>query len=91
MRENRYTTIAVPEEVFKELDKLRGKKTWADFLLEAVKGQKGEIVFFPDNINLEDVLTAIEKVKPPSKWSDMFKYFIVFFLAGTGLGLFLPW
>lgn len=84
-------TISVRQKTFEQLKKLKPEDiTWDEFLLKHIQ-EESEIIVFPDTIKPEDVLTAIDKVKPPSKWSDMLKYFIIFTLAGTGLGLILPW
>lgn len=37
----------------------------------------------------EDVLIAIEETRTPTKWRETIKYFILFTLAGMGLGTFL--
>lgn len=87
----RYTSISVKPSTREMLDKMRGGKDWDEFLRELVNTQgNDEVVVIPDSVHLEDVLTAIEEVKPPSKYREMLFFFMVSIAGGVGLGLVIP-
>jgi len=52
------------------------------------RGDESKIVRIPPE-RYEDILIAIEETRTPTKWRETIKYFIVFTLAGMGLGIFL--
>ncbi|MEM4620864.1 MAG: hypothetical protein QW607_11710 [Desulfurococcaceae archaeon] len=93
---SRTTPLHVKRELKEEMEKYRGNLTWSDFVEELFKtyvrrSNPEEIVEFSEKVQLEDVLQAIESVKPPTKWRDMILYFIIAVFGGTGLGIILPW
>ncbi|MEM4958831.1 MAG: hypothetical protein QXX12_03035 [Nanopusillaceae archaeon] len=89
----RYKTIPLKPSTYELLDKLRGNKEWDTFIREIVnkkQQEEDEIIIIPDTLNLEDVLTALEEVKPPSKYREMIFFFMIATLGGIGLGVVIP-
>ncbi|MEM4557874.1 MAG: hypothetical protein QW251_03680 [Desulfurococcaceae archaeon] len=86
-----FTTIPVRLNTKETLEKMKQDKDWDTFLRELVNTQgNDEVVVIPDSVHLEDVLTSIEEVKPPSKYREMLFFFMVSIAGGVGLGLVIP-
>lgn len=68
------------EELSKELEKYRKEE------------REETIVYIPEDQQLDNTMVeAIEEVKPPSKWMDLVKFTALGIMAGTGLGVVIPW
>lgn len=90
---NTYVTIPVRSNTKQLLEKMKGDKDWDTLLKELVnkkQREEEEIIIIPDSIRHEDILLAIEQVKPPSKYREMIFFFMIATLGGIGLGVVIP-